>query len=272
MTEVAEPRLSLSVTAAAHNHHHDQDRPADAGHLLAVAAEDAAVGAGRRAAPTGSTGGSTTPSATAGSSFVNTGAQVRVIPQELRELPLLRDFPDDAALTALADRFGQQEYQPGDVIVDRGHPARRAVPDRARQGRQDRHRAVRRPDGARLARRRRPLRRRGAGRAGRRHLAVHRARHDAVHGARPAQPGDARDERAGRPAPQAHRGRTRRAVEAVRTSTARRRSNWPPGTTASRSCPAPSSTTTPRPASTSCRSRRRSCASTPASPTSTTSR
>ena len=41
--------------------------------------------------------------------FTNTGSEVRVIPQELRELPLLRDFDDESALGALADRFVQQE-------------------------------------------------------------------------------------------------------------------------------------------------------------------
>jgi encapsulin shell SprI-like protein/cyclic nucleotide-binding protein len=54
--------------------------------------------------------------------FVNDGAQIRVIPQELREIPLLRDFDDDQALTALAGRFSQQEYRPGDVIVTEGGP------------------------------------------------------------------------------------------------------------------------------------------------------
>ncbi|SDP97492.1 Cyclic nucleotide-binding domain-containing protein, partial [Actinopolyspora xinjiangensis] len=59
--------------------------------------------------------------------FTNTGAQVRVIPQELRELPLLRGFDDESALAALADRFVQEEYQPGDVIVERGGAADRVV-------------------------------------------------------------------------------------------------------------------------------------------------
>ncbi|GAA3462699.1 family 2B encapsulin nanocompartment shell protein [Saccharothrix longispora] len=54
--------------------------------------------------------------------FTNTGADVRVVPQELTELPLLRDFDDVAALAALADRFEQHEYQPGDVIVEEGRP------------------------------------------------------------------------------------------------------------------------------------------------------
>jgi hypothetical protein len=54
--------------------------------------------------------------------FTNVGTQVRVIPQELRELPLLRDFEDEDSLTALADRFVQREFQPGDVIVRAGTP------------------------------------------------------------------------------------------------------------------------------------------------------
>jgi CRP-like cAMP-binding protein len=52
--------------------------------------------------------------------FSTVGAEVQVIPQELRELPLLRDFDDDEVLDALADGFGQQEYEPGDVIVRSG--------------------------------------------------------------------------------------------------------------------------------------------------------
>ena len=55
--------------------------------------------------------------------FVTTGTDVRVIPQELRELPLLRDFEDDLALSALASRFVQQEFEPGDAIVTAGQPA-----------------------------------------------------------------------------------------------------------------------------------------------------
>nr|WP_281356919.1 family 2B encapsulin nanocompartment shell protein [Fodinicola acaciae] len=57
--------------------------------------------------------------------FVSTADQVRVIPQELREIPLLRDFTDDASLTALADRFRQREYAAGDVIAEAGQPADR---------------------------------------------------------------------------------------------------------------------------------------------------
>jgi len=54
--------------------------------------------------------------------FTNVGTSVRVIPQELRELPLLRDFEDEDSLTALASRFVQREFQPGDVIVRAGTP------------------------------------------------------------------------------------------------------------------------------------------------------
>ncbi|MEU4744540.1 family 2B encapsulin nanocompartment shell protein, partial [Actinosynnema sp. NPDC023658] len=56
-------------------------------------------------------------------SFTSTGADIRVIPQELRELPVLRDFTDDEVLTALADRFRLREFQPGDVLVSSGEPA-----------------------------------------------------------------------------------------------------------------------------------------------------
>jgi CRP-like cAMP-binding protein len=55
-------------------------------------------------------------------SFVSEGSAVRVVPAELRELPLLRDFEDDQALTALAMRFEQRELAPGDVIVRAGQP------------------------------------------------------------------------------------------------------------------------------------------------------
>lgn len=59
--------------------------------------------------------------------FALNGADVRVIPQELCELALLRDFDDVEVLTALADRFVQQEYAPGDVIVESGQPADEVV-------------------------------------------------------------------------------------------------------------------------------------------------
>ncbi|MEH2121437.1 family 2B encapsulin nanocompartment shell protein [Nostoc sp.] len=56
-------------------------------------------------------------------SFTNTGTQVRVIPQALCELPLLRGFEDIEVLNALANRFVQQEFAPGEVIVQEGQPA-----------------------------------------------------------------------------------------------------------------------------------------------------
>jgi hypothetical protein len=59
--------------------------------------------------------------------FVTTGAEIRVIPQELCELPLLRDFDDVEALSVLADRFVQKEYEAGDVIVTWGQPADQIV-------------------------------------------------------------------------------------------------------------------------------------------------
>jgi len=60
-------------------------------------------------------------------SFINTGASVQVIPMELTELPLLRGFDDPALLGALADRFVQHEFKPGDLIVEAGKPADQIV-------------------------------------------------------------------------------------------------------------------------------------------------
>ncbi|MFI1252655.1 family 2B encapsulin nanocompartment shell protein [Streptomyces netropsis] len=59
--------------------------------------------------------------------FVSTGAEVRVIPAELGELPLLRGFTDATVLDALAGRFTQREFQPGDVLVEAGRPADQVV-------------------------------------------------------------------------------------------------------------------------------------------------
>ncbi|MEV6109675.1 family 2B encapsulin nanocompartment shell protein [Streptomyces sp. NPDC051940] len=55
--------------------------------------------------------------------FVSTGAEVRVIPQELRELAPLRAYDDEPVLTALAGRFEQRELTPGDALVTAGAPA-----------------------------------------------------------------------------------------------------------------------------------------------------
>ncbi|MGY0235608.1 family 2B encapsulin nanocompartment shell protein [Longispora urticae] len=56
-------------------------------------------------------------------SFVSTGSNVSVVPAELGELALLRGFDDQDVLGALAGRFTQQEFEPGDVIVEFGHVA-----------------------------------------------------------------------------------------------------------------------------------------------------
>jgi hypothetical protein len=55
--------------------------------------------------------------------FTSTGARVQVIPQELCELPFLRGFADETVLAALADRFVQREFKPGDIITQAGTPA-----------------------------------------------------------------------------------------------------------------------------------------------------
>ena len=54
--------------------------------------------------------------------FVSTGARVEVIPQELGELPALRDFADEDVLGELARRFEQSEYEAGQSIVEFGDP------------------------------------------------------------------------------------------------------------------------------------------------------
>ncbi|MGH3739367.1 MAG: family 2B encapsulin nanocompartment shell protein [Micromonosporaceae bacterium] len=54
--------------------------------------------------------------------FTNVGREVRVIPQELRELPALRGFDSDDELTALAELFEQREYPAGEVIAEFGNP------------------------------------------------------------------------------------------------------------------------------------------------------
>jgi hypothetical protein len=58
--------------------------------------------------------------------FFDTGDQVRVIPAEPGQLPLLRGGDDDEVLTALAGRFEQREFVPGDTIVEFGHQSGQA--------------------------------------------------------------------------------------------------------------------------------------------------
>ncbi|WP_245627933.1 family 2B encapsulin nanocompartment shell protein [Actinomadura oligospora] len=55
--------------------------------------------------------------------FIQTGADVQVIPLELGELPVLRGYEDEDVLGELAGRFEQREYEPGDVIVTAGQNA-----------------------------------------------------------------------------------------------------------------------------------------------------
>ncbi|MFL6110429.1 MAG: family 2B encapsulin nanocompartment shell protein [Catenulispora sp.] len=54
--------------------------------------------------------------------FDKTGADIRVVPETLAELPLLRGFGDAGLLKALADAFVQREYSAGDTIVAKGTP------------------------------------------------------------------------------------------------------------------------------------------------------
>ena len=57
--------------------------------------------------------------------FAGSGARLRVIPEELRELPALREFTDDTVLAELAERFSRHDYQPGEVIAALGDSADR---------------------------------------------------------------------------------------------------------------------------------------------------
>ncbi|HVQ99638.1 MAG TPA: cyclic nucleotide-binding domain-containing protein, partial [Mycobacterium sp.] len=55
--------------------------------------------------------------------FDTSGAEVRIVAGELRELPVLRDFDDPEVLQSLADQCEQQEFEPGSALVERGQPA-----------------------------------------------------------------------------------------------------------------------------------------------------
>ncbi|MFJ9848421.1 family 2B encapsulin nanocompartment shell protein [Streptomyces sp. NPDC101150] len=59
--------------------------------------------------------------------FVTTGSEVRVIPAELREMAPLRGYTDTPTLEALADRFSQHEFAPGDVLAQQDQPADRII-------------------------------------------------------------------------------------------------------------------------------------------------
>ncbi|WP_235926368.1 family 2B encapsulin nanocompartment shell protein [Actinokineospora pegani] len=56
-------------------------------------------------------------------SFTNTGADVAVVPPELREVGILRGVADEGVLAALAGRFQQRQVAAGEVIVAGGRPA-----------------------------------------------------------------------------------------------------------------------------------------------------
>ncbi|MFF4607132.1 family 2B encapsulin nanocompartment shell protein [Streptomyces sp. NPDC001339] len=55
------------------------------------------------------------------------GTDASIIPDELRELPALRDFTDTEVLAALGRRFTQHEYAPGELIAEAGTPDDRLV-------------------------------------------------------------------------------------------------------------------------------------------------
>ncbi|MGQ0715822.1 MAG: family 2B encapsulin nanocompartment shell protein [Pseudonocardiales bacterium] len=59
--------------------------------------------------------------------FITTGADSRVIPDELCELPMLRGFRDTQVLTTLAERFVQEEFETGNTIVAEGQPADQVI-------------------------------------------------------------------------------------------------------------------------------------------------
>ncbi|MEU9030825.1 family 2B encapsulin nanocompartment shell protein [Streptomyces sp. NPDC048383] len=53
--------------------------------------------------------------------FIKTGTQVQVIPAELGELPLLRDYEDEAVLTELAARCQQVDFETGQELTSFGN-------------------------------------------------------------------------------------------------------------------------------------------------------
>jgi CRP-like cAMP-binding protein len=55
-------------------------------------------------------------------SFVQTGDDVRLVPQTLAEIPLLRDLEDQGLLDAIAQQFVQREVAAGEVLVEAGRP------------------------------------------------------------------------------------------------------------------------------------------------------
>lgn len=56
-------------------------------------------------------------------SFVHTGAEARIVPPSLTELPPLRGLQDQELLTELAGRFVPRAFAAGEVLAERGAPA-----------------------------------------------------------------------------------------------------------------------------------------------------
>jgi CRP-like cAMP-binding protein len=55
--------------------------------------------------------------------FDTTNTEVRIVPGELCELPVLRGFDDPEVLRGLADQCEQREFEAGDSLVETGQPA-----------------------------------------------------------------------------------------------------------------------------------------------------
>ncbi|MEU2790980.1 family 2B encapsulin nanocompartment shell protein [Streptomyces sp. NPDC007100] len=55
-------------------------------------------------------------------SFVQTGAEARLVPPSLAELPVLRGLDDQELLAELAGRFTQRDVEQGEVVVEQGAP------------------------------------------------------------------------------------------------------------------------------------------------------
>jgi hypothetical protein len=53
--------------------------------------------------------------------FVTAAGRISVVPQELRELAVLRDVDDEDVLSELAGRFTQRSFEAGEVLAEFGH-------------------------------------------------------------------------------------------------------------------------------------------------------
>jgi len=59
--------------------------------------------------------------------FAQTGAEVRVFPPTLAELPVLHGLEDEEVLGAIAQRFVRREVAAGDVLTQQGRPVEQVV-------------------------------------------------------------------------------------------------------------------------------------------------